>query len=70
MINLMVYTDGNDDDKDDDEDDNENDDAVYHDFSTEKLFLIESKIVNSYLLLYMQSGTPRSKGFVPAIKRK
>ena len=62
----MVYTDGNDDDKDDDD----NDDAVYHDFSTEKLFLIESKIVNSYLLLYMQSGTPRSKGFLPAIKRK
>ena len=70
MINMMVYTDGNDEDKDDGDDDNDNDDAVRHDFSTEKLFLIESKIVSSYLLLYMQSGIPRSKGSVPAIKRK
>ena len=49
---IGVYDDHDDDDDDDDgnEDDNDNDDDLDDDYSTEKLFIVESNIINSYLL--------------------
>ena len=51
-------------------DEGEGDDDIAHDdYSTEKLFLIESKIIHFYLLSCRQSGIPGRGGFFPVRKR-
>ena len=51
------------------DDDNEDDDIAHDDYSTEKLFLIESEIILLYLLSCRQSGIPGRGDFFPVRKR-
>ena len=52
------------------DDDNEDDDIAHDDYSTEKLFPIESEMILFYRLSCRQSGIPDRGGFFPVRKRE